>query len=85
MPYPLIALALAIGAWPVFGAGLNVGAGATVNLGNGRVDLNCLDLVTGGQFVVGAGAVSGANSVNILATGELDSGSGSIQLAEAAE
>lgn len=81
LSFALLVLALAIGARPVLGAGLDVGTGAMINLGNGRVDLNCLDLVTAGQFDVGVGTVTKADTVNILAAGELDGGSGSIQLA----
>jgi hypothetical protein len=73
-------LALVGGGEPVIAAGLRVGNGAAVDLGSGRVDLNCLNLETAGRFAVGAGSVSGADSVSIQPTGELDGGSGTIQL-----
>ena len=76
----LIILALATGTGPALGAGLEVGAGATVDLGNGRLDLNCLDLATAGLFAVGGGTLAGADTVNIQATGELDGGNGGIRL-----
>ena len=79
--FALTFLGLAIGVAPVLGAGLNVGAGAAVDLGNGRVDLNCLNFEAAGQFTLGGGTVTGANIINILTTGEVNGGNGSIRLA----
>jgi len=56
-----------------------VSNGASFNVGNATFDLNCLDLETAGQFVLGAGSVSGVNLVSIESTGELNGDTGTLR------
>ena len=56
-----------------------MGAGASFDVGNAMIDVNCLDLETAGQVVLGAGSVIGVNLVSIENTGELNGVTGSLQ------
>lgn len=61
--------------------GLTIGDGASLDLGDGVVDLGCGDLDTDGELELGQGGVVGARHVTIAATGSLDGGSGTLRLA----
>ena len=43
---------------PGYCAGISVGNGASFHVGNATIDVNCLDLETAGQFVLGGGLVN---------------------------
>jgi hypothetical protein len=69
---------LALQSMPGYCAGISLGNGASFHVGNATIDLNCLDLETAGQFVLGAGLVTGVNLVSIESTGELNGDAGSL-------
>jgi len=62
-------------------AGISVGNGASFDVGSASIDLNCLDLETVGQFVLGDGLVSEVNHLSIESGGELNGETGSLQFA----
>ena len=64
-----------------YGAGISVGNGAAFDVGNGLVDVNCLDVETAGQFSLGGGMVSGVNLLSIESTGELNGDTGGLRFA----
>jgi hypothetical protein len=66
---------------PGYGAGISVGNGASFHLGNGTIDVNCLNLETAGQFVLGGGLVNGVNHLSIESTGVLSGDTGSLRFA----
>jgi len=66
---------------PGYCAGISVGNGASFHVGNALIDLNCLNLETAGQFVLGGGLVSGVNLLSIESTGELSGDTGSLRFA----
>ncbi len=59
-------------------AGISVGSGGAISLGQGALDLGGGNLVIDGQFDLGGGAVSAVGDVII--TGTLDGGSGALSL-----
>jgi hypothetical protein len=73
--------ALAFQSIPGYSAGISVGNGASFDVGNATIDLNCLDLETAGQFVLGDGSVNAVNLLNIESTGELNGETGSLRFA----
>lgn len=66
---------------PGFCAGISVGDGASFDVGNATIDVNCLDLETAGQFALGGGLVNGVSLVSIESTGELNGETGSLRFA----
>ena len=72
-------LALTLRCIPGYCAGISVGDGASFNVGNATIELNCLDLETAGQFVLGTGSVNGVNLVSIEGTGELNGDAGTLR------
>ena len=73
--------ALAIQCIPGYCAGISVGNGASFHVGDATIDVNCLNLETAGQFVLGGGLVNGVNLLSIESTGELSGDTGSVQFA----
>ena len=75
------AVTFALVAWcmPGYCAGISIGDGASFHVGNAQIDVNCLDLVTRGQFALGGGSVIGANLVSIESTGQLNGDTGSLR------
>ena len=73
--------ALAFQSIPGYCAGISVGNGASFQVGSATIDVNCLNLVTAGQFVLGGGMVNGVNLLSIEGTGELSGDTGSLQFA----
>lgn len=59
----------------------NIGSGATVDLGSGSLDLGCGDLTVDGMLMLSSGAIQQARHVATLASGTLEGGSGSLELA----
>lgn len=72
-----IAACLLLAAAPSW-AGISVGSGGSISLGQGALDLGGGNLIIDGQFDLGGGAASAIGDVVI--TGALDGGSGSISL-----
>lgn len=66
---------------PGYCAGIFVGNGASFHVGNATIDVNCLNLETAGQFVLGGGFVNTVNLLRIESTGELSGDTGSLQFA----
>jgi len=62
-------------------AGISVGNGASFHVGNATIDVNCLDLETAGQFVLGGGLVNGVYLLSIDSTGGLSGYTGSLRFA----
>jgi hypothetical protein len=75
-----VCFALALRCLPGYCAGIFVGAGASFDVGNAVIDVNCLNVETAGQFVLGAGSVIGVNLVSIESTGELNGATGSLRI-----
>lgn len=75
----IIFFALAFQCVPVYGAGFSVGTGASVHIGDAKIDMNCLDLETSGHLTLGDGSVVSVNLVSIASTGELNGGTGDIR------
>jgi len=73
--------ALAFQCIPGYCAGISVGNGATLDVGNATIDVNCLNLETAGQFVLGGGLVNAVNLLSIENTGELSGETGSLRFA----
>lgn len=73
--------ALAFQCIPGYCAGISVGNGASFHVGNATIDVNCLNLETAGQFVLGSGLVNGVNLLNIESTGVLSGETGSLRFA----
>lgn len=61
-------------------AQLTVGAGSSLGLGTGAVDLGCSDLVVTGTFSGGAGSLDQARDVTIQPGGTLDGGAAILQV-----
>lgn len=59
-------------------AGISVGSGGSIALGQGTIDLGGGDLDVGGQFDVAGGSVFGIG--NVLINGTLDGGSGPLEV-----
>jgi hypothetical protein len=57
---------------------IEVGAGATLDLGSGSLDAGCQDLSVAGNLLVVQGSVSGVRSLSIIAGGQLGGGAGTI-------
>ena len=73
--------ALVVQSVPGICAGISVGNGASFHAGNTTIDVNCLNLETAGQFVLGGGLVNGVNLLSIESTGELSGDTGSLHFA----
>ena len=73
-------LLLSIASQASFAAGINVGPGASFQLGNGSIVINCLDLTVSGQFFAGDGTVESGRDISILNNGTLDGGGSDIWL-----
>lgn len=63
-----------------FASGIHIGPGATVALGNGNLDLNCLELRLDGNLNLGSGAIEGGGDVKITNVGILEAARGEILL-----
>lgn len=59
-------------------AGINLGSGGTISLGQGRIDLAGGDMLVEGALSVGSGRLSGVGDLTLA--GSLDGGSGEIQV-----
>lgn len=59
-------------------AGISVGSGGSISLGQGSIDLGGGDLAVSGQFDVAGGSVFGIG--NVLINGTLDGGSGPLEV-----
>ena len=74
-------VALALQAIPAYCAGISVGDGASFHVGDATIDVNCLDLETAGQFVLGGGLVNAVNLLSIESSGVLSGETGSLRFA----
>ena len=73
--------ALAFQSIPGYSAGISIGNGASFDVGNATIDVNCLDLVAAGQFLLGDGSVNAVKLLSIESTGELNGETGSLRFA----
>lgn len=76
----IIFFALLFRCVPVYSAGFSVGPGASVHIGDAKIDMNCLDMETAGNLTLGDGSVVNVSLISIASTGELDGGTGDMRL-----
>ncbi len=74
---PVLAVVGALCAAPVL-AQMDIGAGSTLDLGTGTLDLGCVDLGIAGTMHLSQGGISGIRSVSIQSAGQLGADAGSL-------
>lgn len=74
---PVLAVVCALCAAPLL-AQMDIGAGSTLDLGTGTLDLGCVDLGIAGTMHLSQGGISGIRSVSIQSAGQLGADAGSL-------
>ena len=75
-----LALALFAPAFGAYAVGVTVEAGASFDLGDGRLDLGCSDLAVAGDFALGSGTVDQILDVTLSLGGTLDGANGTLNM-----
>ena len=73
----VLAMIVSLRVWNAWGQ-IEVGAGATLDLGTGGLDAACQDLSIAGNLLVSQGSLSGVRSISIGGAGQFTGGQGTI-------
>ena len=73
----VLAMFVSLRVWYAWGQ-IEVGAGATVDLGAGGLDAACQDLSITGNLLLSQGSVSGVRSISVVGAGQFTGGQGTI-------